>query len=302
MWKFHVIPRPGEFGHDTWLNDAWRWTGDVSSWAPLSADEELGLVYLPTNPPTIDYFGGFRPGDNLFGTSTIALDVQTGERRWHFQTVHNDQWNYDLPNVPILSNRHRRRRGDSSAHPDDEDRPHLRVQPRDRRADLAHRGGPGRADRGAGQLDRSHPADSDTAGALGAAGAARGGRDRLHARAARRGDGDARQLPHRRAVHASPLRGSQQRSGGQHSLLRRAQHHEPGHDGPDARASCTCRRRKAAAAAASCPGWTPTIRTTMATTGTTISQWVAGAGGGLPRVQGLAGLEAARTTASRPTT
>ncbi len=103
-WKFHVIPRPGEFGHDTWLNDAWRWTGDVSSWAPLSADEELGLVYLPTNPPTIDYFGGFRPGDNLFGTSTIALDVQTGERRWHFQTVHNDQWNYDIPNVPILSN------------------------------------------------------------------------------------------------------------------------------------------------------------------------------------------------------
>jgi len=101
-WKFHVIPRPGEFGHDTWLNDAWRWTGDVSSWAPLSADEELGLVYLPTNPPTIDYFGGFRPGDNLFGTSTIALDVQTGERKWHFQTVHNDQWNYDLPNVPIL--------------------------------------------------------------------------------------------------------------------------------------------------------------------------------------------------------
>ncbi|MEQ1856508.1 MAG: PQQ-binding-like beta-propeller repeat protein [Longimicrobiales bacterium] len=102
-WKFHVIPRPGEFGHDTWLNDAWRWTGDVSSWAPLSADYERGLVYIPTNPPTVDYFGGFRPGDNLFGTSVIALDVQSGERRWHFQTVHNDQWNYDLPNVPIVT-------------------------------------------------------------------------------------------------------------------------------------------------------------------------------------------------------
>ncbi|MDH3206609.1 MAG: PQQ-binding-like beta-propeller repeat protein [Gemmatimonadota bacterium] len=102
MWKFHVIPRPGEFGHDTWENDAWRYTGDVSSWAPMSADEDLGLVYLPTNPPTIDYFGGFRPGNNLFGTSTIALDVRTGERKWHFQTVHNDQWNYDLPNVPIV--------------------------------------------------------------------------------------------------------------------------------------------------------------------------------------------------------
>ncbi|MCH7892801.1 MAG: PQQ-binding-like beta-propeller repeat protein [Gemmatimonadetes bacterium] len=101
-WKFHVIPRPGEFGHETWENDAWQWTGDISSWAPMSADENLGLVYFPTNPPTIDYFGGFRPGDNLFGTSVVALDVQTGERVWHFQTVHNDQWNYDLPNVPIL--------------------------------------------------------------------------------------------------------------------------------------------------------------------------------------------------------
>ena len=68
-WKFHVIPRPGEFGHETWENDAWKWTGDVSSWAPMSADPELGLVYIPTNGPTIDYYGGFQPGDNLFGTS-----------------------------------------------------------------------------------------------------------------------------------------------------------------------------------------------------------------------------------------
>ena len=102
LWKFHVIPRPGEFGHDTWLNDAWQYTGDVSSWAPLSADLERDIVYIPTNPPTIDNFGGFRPGDNLYGTSVIALDTRTGERVWHFQTVHNDQWNYDLPNVPII--------------------------------------------------------------------------------------------------------------------------------------------------------------------------------------------------------
>ena len=103
-WKFHVVPRPGEFGHETWLNDAWQYTGDISSWAPLSADDERGIVYIPTNPPTIDYFGGFRPGENLYGTSTIALNVETGEREWHFQTVHNDQWNYDLSNVPILAN------------------------------------------------------------------------------------------------------------------------------------------------------------------------------------------------------
>ena len=103
-WKFNVIPQSeSEFGFDTWENDAWQWTGDVSSWAPLSADLERGIVYIPTNAPTIDYFGGFRPGNNLFGTSVIALDVETGQRVWHFQTVHHPIWNYDLPNVPILA-------------------------------------------------------------------------------------------------------------------------------------------------------------------------------------------------------
>lgn len=102
MWKFHVIPRPGEFGHETWENDAWRTTGDVSSWAPMSADPARGLVYIPTNGATIDYYGGFRPGDNLFGTSIIALDVKTGKRVWHQQQVKHDIWNYDNPTAPIL--------------------------------------------------------------------------------------------------------------------------------------------------------------------------------------------------------
>ena len=101
-WKFHVVPRPGELGHDTWESDAWQWTGDVSSWAPMSADPELGRVYIPTNSATIDYYGGFRPGDNLFAASLIALDVETGERRWHYQMVHHDVWNYDTPTAPIL--------------------------------------------------------------------------------------------------------------------------------------------------------------------------------------------------------
>ncbi len=102
LWKFHVIPRPGEVGHETWENDAWQWTGDISSWAPMSADPELGLVYIPTNGATIDFYCGFRPGDNLFSTSLIALDVKTGERAWHFQMVHHDIWNYDTPTAPIL--------------------------------------------------------------------------------------------------------------------------------------------------------------------------------------------------------
>jgi glucose dehydrogenase len=101
-WKFHIIPRPGEFGHNTWENDAWKWTGDVSSWAPLSADPQRGLVYIPTNGATMDFYGGFRPGDNLYGTSLIALDVQTGKRKWHYQLVKHDIWNYDTPVAPIL--------------------------------------------------------------------------------------------------------------------------------------------------------------------------------------------------------
>jgi quinoprotein glucose dehydrogenase len=101
-WKFNVIPRPGEFGHETWENDAWQYTGDISSWAPISADPELDLVYIPTNGVTIDYYGGHHPGDNLYSTSLIALNASTGERAWHYQLVHHDIWNYDTPTAPIL--------------------------------------------------------------------------------------------------------------------------------------------------------------------------------------------------------
>ncbi len=102
LWKFNVLPGPGEVGHETWENDAWEWTGDISSWAPLSADQERGIVYVPTNGATVDFYGGFRPGDNLFSTSLIALDVQTGKRVWHYQLVHHDIWNYDTPTAPVL--------------------------------------------------------------------------------------------------------------------------------------------------------------------------------------------------------
>jgi quinoprotein glucose dehydrogenase len=101
-WKFHVIPRPGEFGHNTWENDAWKFTGDVSSWAPVSADPQRGLVYIGTNGATMDFYGGHRPGDNLFSTTLLALDVQTGQRKWHYQLVHHDIWNYDTPVAPVL--------------------------------------------------------------------------------------------------------------------------------------------------------------------------------------------------------
>ncbi len=102
LWKFHSIPRPGEVGHETWENDAWRWSGDISTWAPASADPELGLVYMVTNASTVQSYAGHRPGYNLFGGSVLALDVQTGERRWHYQIHRSDQWNYDLPTPPML--------------------------------------------------------------------------------------------------------------------------------------------------------------------------------------------------------
>ena len=101
-WKFNVIPKPGEYGHESWENEAWEWTGDVSSWAPLSADLENDLVFIPTNSATIDYYGGFRPGDNLFATSLIALNASSGERAWHFQFVKHEIWNFDTPTAPVV--------------------------------------------------------------------------------------------------------------------------------------------------------------------------------------------------------
>ena len=102
-WKFRTIPRPGEAGHETWESDAWKYSGNVASWAPLSADPERGVVYLATETPSNDYYGGFRPGNNLFSNSVLALDVQTGKRKWHFQIVHHDIWDWDLPFPPILT-------------------------------------------------------------------------------------------------------------------------------------------------------------------------------------------------------
>jgi quinoprotein glucose dehydrogenase len=100
LWRFHVLPQPGEHGHDTWEGDSWTYTGNISAWAPLSADSERGLVFIPTDTPTNDYYGGHRHGANLYGTSLIALDVKTGKRVWHFQMVHHDIWNYDNPDAP----------------------------------------------------------------------------------------------------------------------------------------------------------------------------------------------------------
>ena len=103
LWIFHTVPRPGEFGHDTWLEDSASYTGNTGVWAQMSADEELGLAYLPTELPTHDYYGGFRPGNNLFSESIVAVDLRTGQRKWHYQLVHHGIWDMDIPAPPILA-------------------------------------------------------------------------------------------------------------------------------------------------------------------------------------------------------
>ena len=105
-WTFGVIPGPDEFGGDTWLGDSWKGisAGEADVWSTMSADEELGLVYLPTSAATNNMYGGHRPGANLFSTSIICVRADTGERVWHFQTVHHDIFDYDNPTPPILVN------------------------------------------------------------------------------------------------------------------------------------------------------------------------------------------------------
>lgn len=102
-WTFHTIPRPGEFGHDTWEDpNAWKRVGGANSWAGMAVDNERGIVYVPTGSASPDFYGGNRKGKNLFANTLLALDAGTGERIWHYQTVHHDLWDRDLPAPPTL--------------------------------------------------------------------------------------------------------------------------------------------------------------------------------------------------------
>jgi quinoprotein glucose dehydrogenase len=103
LWIFHTIPSPGEFGNDTWLSDSWSYTGNTGVWAQISVDTELGLAYLPVEQPTGDYVGIYRPGNNLFAESLVAVDLKSGKRKWHFQFVHHPLWDMDIPCAPILA-------------------------------------------------------------------------------------------------------------------------------------------------------------------------------------------------------
>lgn len=102
VWSFHTIPHPGEYGYDTWPEDAWKVAGGANAWSTMSLDEERGIIYIPTGAPIYHYYGGDRTGDNLFSSTLLALDARTGKRIWHFQAVRHDIWDYDLAMAPKL--------------------------------------------------------------------------------------------------------------------------------------------------------------------------------------------------------
>jgi len=101
-WTFKTVPTPGEFGNETWESDSWSYAGKVTTWSMMSADEQLGHLYMPTNTTAPDFYGGHRHGNNLFAESILCLDIETGKRIWHFQTVHHGLWDYDNPAAPNL--------------------------------------------------------------------------------------------------------------------------------------------------------------------------------------------------------
>ena len=103
LWRFNTIPSPGEFGNETWENDSWAINGNAGVWTQITVDEELGLVYLPVETPTSDFYGGHRPGNNLFAESLVCVDLKTGQRKWHFQFVHHPLWNFDMSSAPLLA-------------------------------------------------------------------------------------------------------------------------------------------------------------------------------------------------------
>src|SRR3984885_1140449 len=117
-WSFHTIPHPGEFGYDTWPPDAWKTAGGVHNWNEMTVDEKRGIAYIPLGTARYDFYGANRKGNDLFANSLLALDARTGKRLWHFQMVHHDLWDYDLPTAPkLLTVKHNGKNVDVVAQP-----------------------------------------------------------------------------------------------------------------------------------------------------------------------------------------
>ena len=187
LWTFHTIPQKGEPGYDTWLNGSAEYTGNTGVWTQVTIDEELGLVYLPVESPTGDYYGGHRPGNDLYGESLVCLDLKTGAKKWHYQIVHHPIWDFDLSAAPILADITVDGRAIKAvAAPTKQGSP-LCLRSHQRQAGLAVRRKAGREGRRARRVVLTHAADSDqAAGVREKRNVARRPR-RLHARLARAG-------------------------------------------------------------------------------------------------------------------
>ncbi len=209
-WLFHTVPQEGEFGNDTWENDSWKYTGNTNVWTLMSADEELGYVYLPLSTPTNDWYGGQRLGDGLFAESLVCLDATTGKRVWHFQTVHHGVWDYDLPGAPVLCDikvdgeqipavAQITKTGFTFMFDRTNGKPVWPIEERARAAQ--HR---------AGRTTFADPAVSDQAGPLRTARRDRGKPGRFHARDLCRGQEDSRPVRSRSVVHSPDRKGDGQ--------------------------------------------------------------------------------------------
>ena len=139
LWRFEAMPGPGEPGHETWENGSWAWTGNTGVWTQITVDPEAGLVYLPVETPTIDEYGGNRPGDNLYAESLVAVDLKTGVSKWHFQFVHHPLWDHDMSSAPLLMDVDDRRQAAQGRRGAVEAGLAVRVRSHHRPADLADR-------------------------------------------------------------------------------------------------------------------------------------------------------------------
>ncbi len=152
LWQFNTIPKPGEFGYDTWLNDSAEVNGNAGVWTQITADEDLGLVYLAVEDPTSDQYGGHRPGNNLFADSLVCVDLKTGKRKWHYQVVHHPMWDYDLSSAPILADINVDGRADQSGRAAEQGILPLCLRSRHRQTSLADRGAARAQGRRAGRV------------------------------------------------------------------------------------------------------------------------------------------------------
>ncbi len=171
----------GETGYDTWLNGSAEYTGNTGVWTQISVDEQLGLVYLPVESPTGDYYGGHRPGNDLYGESLVCVDLKTGQRKWHFQLVHHPLWDMDISSAPILADINVDGRDHQSRGATHQAGNSLRVRPRYGAAGLADRREARAEGRCAGRVVLAHAADPDETCGIRPQRGFGGRSDRLHA-------------------------------------------------------------------------------------------------------------------------